>query len=105
MRGRPSPPTLAAMPLFPWHKDTVMPEAKRKMRANEIEAEIMRRIADHPDCGDVHRVPVHATDAEAPNPTWAMGGAMYRGSGSQRDTSRIMEVVSDLQREIDLSDK
>jgi len=34
-----------------------------------------------------------------------MGGAMYRGSGSQRDTSRIMEVVSDLGREIDLSDK
>jgi hypothetical protein len=82
-----------------------MPEPKRKMRANEIEAEIRRRIVDHPDCGNVLSIGVHATGAEAPNPTWALGTVAYRGSPPDATPPGISEVVSDLQREIDLSDK
>ena len=82
-----------------------MPEPKRKMRANEIEAEIMQRIADHPDCGNVSGITVRATDAEAPNPSWEFDVAAYRGWPQQRCTQHIIEVVNDLQREIDLSDK
>ena len=84
-------------------KESVMPEPKRKMRASAIEAEILRRIADHPDCGNVSGVGIHATDAAAPTPNWAVGGVMYRGS-RHAAMPRISEVVSELQREIDLSD-
>ena len=71
------------------------------MRSDEIEAELMKRIARHPDGANVASVHITSTTEHPPLFTWHLS-AVVRHDPRVAAHALVEEVVRELQKEIDL---
>jgi hypothetical protein len=74
---------------------------RKKMRAAEIEAELMRRLATHPGGANVAWVHVTGTNEQPPSFTWHLA-AVTRHDTQVAAAPIAEEVARELQQEVDL---
>jgi hypothetical protein len=79
------------------------PLNRKKMRAAEIEAELMKRIASRPDGANVASVHVTSTTEQPPRLTWHLS-ALVRHDSQIAAHAMVEDVVRELQEEVDLLD-
>ena len=79
------------------------PLNRKKMRAADIEAELIKRIANRPDGANVASVHITATDEQPPRFTWHLS-AVVRHDPQVAVHATVEDVASELQEEVDLLD-
>jgi len=79
-------------------------QARAKLKAAELEAAIMRRIADHPDCSGVGYVNVKPTGNEPPQETWTHMLIARRPNTprSPLETKVLHDLLNKMRQEFDL---
>ena len=79
------------------------PLGRKKLRAPEIEAELMKRIAGRPDGANVAAVHVTSTGEQPPRFTWHLA-AVVRHDSRVAAHAMVEDVARGLQDEVDLLD-
>jgi len=81
-----------------------VPTARTKLKAAELEAAIMKRLGENPDCAGVTHVYVKATGQEPPEETWTHTLLSRRPNTPRtaRETSTLHAVLNDMRKEFDL---
>ena len=77
------------------------PLNRKKMRAAEIEAELMKRIVSRPDGANVASVHITSTTEQPPRFTWHLS-AVVRHDSQVAAHALVEDVVRELQKEVDL---
>jgi hypothetical protein len=77
------------------------PLNRKKVRADEIEAELMKRIARRPDGANVASVHITSTTEHPPLFTWHLS-AVLRHDSRIAVHRMVEEVARELQQEVDL---
>jgi hypothetical protein len=77
------------------------PLNRKKLPADEIEAELMRRIASRPDGANVASVHITSTSEQPPLFTWHLS-AVIRHDAQVAAHALVEEVARELQKEVDL---
>jgi hypothetical protein len=72
---------------------------RTKVKAAQLEAAIMERLADNPDCAGIVQVYVKATGDEPPEETWTHTLVSRR---TPRETAAMLAVLNDMRNEFDL---
>jgi hypothetical protein len=81
-----------------------VPTARTKLKAVELEAAIMTRLSEQPDCAGVIRVYVKANGREPPEETWTHTLISRRPNvlRTSKETSTLHAVLNDMRKEFDL---
>jgi hypothetical protein len=116
-----SVPQLAAPPRLPWpgiRLDTVPtrptirgmvdspdPTMRKKVHAGELEALIMQRLWEHPDCAGITQVYVRATGRVPPEETWVHTLVSRRPTvpRTHLETTAMHAVLNEMRKEFDLA--
>jgi len=77
------------------------PLNRKKLPADEIEAELMKRIAGRPDGANVASVHITSTFEQPPLFTWHLS-AVIRHDAQVAAHALVEEVTRELQKEVDL---
>jgi hypothetical protein len=77
------------------------PLNRKKLPADEIEAELMKRIASRPDGANVASVHITSTSEQPPLFTWHLS-AVIRHDAQVAAHALVEEVTRELQKEVDL---
>ena len=77
------------------------PLNRKKLPADEIEAELMKRIASRPDGANVASVHITSTTEQPPRFTWHLS-AVVRHDSQVAAHALVEDVVRELQKEVDL---
>jgi hypothetical protein len=77
---------------------------RTKIKAAQLEAAIMERLADNPDCAGIVQVYVKATGDEPPEETWTHTLVSRRPTihRTPRETAAMLAVLNDMRKEFDL---
>jgi hypothetical protein len=78
--------------------------SRRKLKAAELEAEIMKRLATKPECEGVTQVYIKATGKEPPEDTWAHTLISRRTNipKAAMETRVMHDVLNEMRKEFDL---
>jgi hypothetical protein len=80
------------------------PLSKKKLKADELEALIMKRLAEHSACDGIIQVYVKSTGREPPDDTW-MHILVSRRPNVPRthlETTTMHKVLNQMRKEFDL---
>jgi hypothetical protein len=78
---------------------------KTKMKAAEIEAAIMKRLAEKADCEAIIHIYIKPTGQEPPEDTWTHTLISRRAiPRSAMETKTLHDVLNELRKEIDLTE-
>jgi hypothetical protein len=77
---------------------------KTKMKAGEIEAAIMKRLAEKPDCGGIIQVCVKSTGRQPPEDTWAHTLIARRPNfpRTAKEMNAMHDVLNEVRKKFDL---
>jgi hypothetical protein len=77
---------------------------RTKLKAAELEAAIMERLGDKPDCAGIIQVYVRATGREPPEKTWAHTLVSRRPTihRTPQETAAMHAVLNEMRKEFDL---
>jgi hypothetical protein len=80
------------------------PIIRTKLKAAQLEAAIMGRLDDNPDCPGIIQVYVKATGLEPPEETWTHTLVSRRPSihRSAKETAAMHAVLNEMRKEFDL---
>ena len=80
------------------------PIAKTQLKAAELEAAILKRLSEHPDCAGISYVYVKATGLEPPDETWKhiMVSRHPATPRTLQETKAMLAVLGTMRREFDL---
>lgn len=70
-----------------------------EMNRADLEAEIMKAVKEHNECGCVSAITVQPVDHLPPEPNWKLGAVLRSGPGIPADCNRhITSVVAEMRR-------
>jgi len=77
---------------------------RKKLKAAELEAAIMHRLGDNPDCAGIVQVYVKATGQEPPEETWTHTLVSRRPTvhRTSKETAAMHAVLNEMRKEFDL---
>jgi hypothetical protein len=80
------------------------PILRTKLRAAQLEAAIMERLSNQPDCAGIIQVYVRATGLEPPEETWTDTLVSRRPNvpRSAKETAAMHAVLNEMRKEFDL---
>ena len=80
------------------------PHFKKKLKAAELEALIMKRLAEHPHCGGIIHVYVKATGHEPLEDSWMhiMVSRRPNAPRTPMETTSLHNVLNEMRKEFDL---
>jgi hypothetical protein len=80
------------------------PIFRTKLNAAELEAAIMKRLAEHPECAGITQVYVKATGLEPPQETWTHTLVSRRPTvhRTAQETAAMHAVLNGMRKEFDL---
>ena len=80
------------------------PVARTKLKAAELEAVILKRLSEHPDCAGISYVYVKATGLEPPDETWKHIMVSRRPTIPRKlqETKAMLAILDTMRREFDL---
>ena len=80
------------------------PLCKKKLKADELEALITKRLGEHEECAGIIQVYVKATGLEPPEETWTHTWCSRRTTvhRTQAETTTMLRVVNEMRKEFDL---
>jgi hypothetical protein len=75
-----------------------------KLKAAELEAAIMKKLGEHPDCVGITYVYVKATGRDPPEDTWTHTLTSRRPTvpRSAAETKAMHDVLNEMRKEFDL---
>jgi hypothetical protein len=80
------------------------PVVRTKLKAAQLEAFIMERLGDKPDCAGIIQVYVRATGVEPPEETWTHTLVSRRPTihRNAKETAAMHAVLNEMRKEFDL---
>jgi hypothetical protein len=80
------------------------PILRTRLKASLLEAAIMERLGDQPDCAGIIQVYVRATGVEPPEETWTHTLVSRRTTihRSAKETAAMHTVLNEMRKEFDL---
>ena len=80
------------------------PIARTKLKAAELEAAILKRLSEHPDCAGISYVYVKAPGLKPPEETWKhiMVSRHPATPRTLQETKAMLAVLDTMRREFDL---
>ncbi len=80
------------------------PLFKKKLKAAELEAAIMERLGQYPECAGIIQVYIRATGRDPPEETWAHTLVSRRPNmpRSPKETNVMHKVLNGMRKEFDL---
>jgi hypothetical protein len=78
--------------------------SKKLVKAADIETAIMKKLAEHPECTGITYVYIKPTDGKPPDATWthSLISRQPMTPRTQKETSKLHDVLNQLRKEIDL---
>ena len=78
--------------------------SRKKLKAAELEAAIIKRLAEKLDCGGIIQVYVKSTGRQPPEDTWAHTLISRRPNfpRTAKETTAMQDVLNELRKESDL---
>jgi hypothetical protein len=78
--------------------------SKKLLRAADIEAAIMKKLAEHPECTGITYVYIKPTDRKPPDDTWthSLISRQPMTPRTQNETLKLHDVLNQLRKEFDL---
>jgi hypothetical protein len=78
------------------------PAVRTKLKAAQLEAAIMERLGEHPDCAAIIQVYVRATGDEPPEETWTHTLVSRRPNvhRTPQETAAMLAVLNKMRTEV-----
>jgi hypothetical protein len=82
----------------------IEPVIRTKLKAAELEAAIMKRLGDNPDCAGIIQVYVKATGRLPPDETWTHSLVSRRPTihRTSKETAAMLAILNEMRKEFDL---
>jgi hypothetical protein len=80
------------------------PAVRTNLKAAELEAAIMKRLGDNPDCAGIIQIYVKATGHLPPDDTWTHSLVSRRPTvhRTPKETAAMLAVLNEMRKEFDL---
>jgi hypothetical protein len=84
--------------------DMTEPVARTKVKAAELEAAIIKRLGDNPDCAGIIQVYIKATGQKPPEETWTHTLVSRRPTihRTSKETAAMLAILNQMRNEFDL---